>query len=284
MSPKSIGNTKKDGNEHQLDRDDRSYLFPIAVDVHGGIGLKYRGWSGRAALILTRLLIFLVLLPVFSSSPAVSGAPRQRDLQRHLLLAAANLLEEAKISYVYGGFQVGDSADCKRCNDCLAAKKPVAKQRLAACAVCQRCSLDCSHFTELVYRQAGAPYPYLDTATMLSLPASRLLARYKLLDLGTDLDRLQAGDLLVYRGHVVMLERTHAPQPDLARYRGDIVHATGGKDVRGPGEGIQRERFVDLTYFRGPLQRILRHVALEPDPVVPSQQTSSPQGSAKNKP
>ncbi|MND02254.1 hypothetical protein D3C83_215650 [compost metagenome] len=42
------------------------------------------------------------------------------------------------------------------------------------------------------------------------------------------------------------------------------MHATGGKDIRRPGEGIQRERFINLATFRGPLRRILRHAGLAP--------------------
>ena len=64
------------------------------------------------------------------------------------------------------------------------------------------------------------------------------------------------GDLLVYKGHVVMLERRHG------QGKGDIIHATGGRDIREPGQGIQRERWADLGRFRGPLLRILRHNAL----------------------
>jgi hypothetical protein len=136
--------------------------------------------------------------------------------------------------------------------------------------VCTRCSIDCSHFAEKVYREAGVPYPYLDTATMLGSSAERLRRNYGLVDLGTDVSRAQAGDLLVYEGHVVMLERTRPltaeNAPGTPRYRGDVVHATGGGAIRTPGEGVQRERFVDLQYFRGPLLRILRHSALASSP------------------
>jgi hypothetical protein len=114
----------------------------------------------------------------------------------------------------------------------------------------------------LVVREAGRPYPYLDTALMLGLSAAKLKSNYGLIDLDLDLERAAPGDLLVYDGHVVLLEKRHAPVKGQATYRGDIVHATGGKDIRAPGEGIQRERFIDLAHFRGPLRRILRHQSL----------------------
>lgn len=175
-----------------------------------------------------------------------------------VLEVASRLLDEAEISYVYGGYQVGDSDACKTCNTCLTEHQPKPARRLNVCPACRSCSLDCSHFTELVFREAGMPYPYLDTALMLRLSAAKLKANYGLIDLDLDLARAAPGDLLVYDGHVVLLEKRRAPVKGQAAFRGDIMHATGGKDIRRPGEGIQRERFIDLANFRGPLRRILR--------------------------
>ncbi len=182
-----------------------------------------------------------------------------------VISVASRLLDEAQISYVYGGYQVGDGDSCKQCNACLTDRQPAPSKRLIRCPVCNSCSLDCSHFTELVYREAGLPYPYLETAAMASLSAETLKKNYQLQDLGTDIARSAPGDLLVYDGHVVLLERRHDPVPGQPRFRGDVVHATGGKDIRRPGEGIQRERFIDLAHFRGPVRRILRR--LEPSPL-----------------
>lgn len=179
-----------------------------------------------------------------------------------ILKAANDLLEEAQISYVYGGYQVGDGDDCQQCNECLTAKTPRPAQRLTLCPVCRKCSVDCSHFANLIYQTAGSPYPYLDTRTMLDLTATELKRRYGFIDLGTDVARAQPADLIVYDGHVVVLERTHEKVDGAARWRGDIVHATGGRDIKRPGEGIQRERFVNLESFRGPVRRILRLAAV----------------------
>ncbi len=175
-----------------------------------------------------------------------------------VLAVASRLLDEAEISYVYGGYQVGDGEACKTCNACLTANKPSPAKRLKTCPACNSCSLDCSHFTELVFREAGLGYPYLDTAGMLGLSAEKLKSSYGLVDLDVDLARAAPGDLLVYDGHVVLLEKRHERVKGQATYRGDVVHATGGRDIKTPGEGIQRERFIDLANFRGPLRRILR--------------------------
>jgi hypothetical protein len=215
-------------------------------------------WSTAAALARRALPLLLAA----AAAGAASAAHAEDPLDKRVLGVASRLLDEAKISYVYGGYQVGDSADCAACNTCLDEAKPKPSLRLKACPVCSRCSLDCSHFTAMVYKEAGAPYPYLATPTMLSSSAETLRRQYGLLDLDTDLGRAGPGDLLVYDGHVVLLERMRAPVAGLPRWRGDLVHATGGKDVKGGGQGVQRERFVDLSTFRGPLRRILRPAAL----------------------
>lgn len=182
--------------------------------------------------------------------------------QRAVLAVAANLLDTVAVSYVYGGNALGGEEACKLCNSCLVAKAPSPAQRLRQCPVCRQCSLDCSHFTAAVFSVAGHSYPYLDTGSMRALSATALASQYQLLDLGSDPERAQPGDLLIYDGHVVILERRHADQPGLPAGRGDIIHSTSGRAVRRPGEGIQRERFVSLGDFRGPLRRILRHRAL----------------------
>ncbi|TWW12117.1 hypothetical protein E3A20_03870 [Planctomyces bekefii] len=177
---------------------------------------------------------------------------------------ADRLLDEAKVSYVYGGYQIGDGDACLKCNQCLEVAKPEAKERLRLCPVCSSCSLDCSHFTHLVFQEAGLPYPYIDTKTMLKLSADALLRRYRLVDKGADPLRARPGDLLVFDGHVVLVQRlAFGAAQEEERGRGDVIHATGGRDVKGPGEGIQRERFVTFARFRGPLRKILRHVELD---------------------
>ncbi|MBM4253762.1 MAG: hypothetical protein FJ146_17485 [Deltaproteobacteria bacterium] len=206
---------------------------------------------------------------------AASAKPTPDAMRQTLVKTAAALLDEAQVSYVYGGKQVGDSAACNSCNDCLSARRPAPKARLRECPACNACSIDCSHFTALVYTTAGIPYPYLETARMLSLAADTLRRRYHLVDMGDDPARAQPGDLLVYDGHVVLLEKLYPQHVNLGVgvgapgqrvdfgqgpiIRGDIVHATGGGPIRSPGEGIQRQRFVDLGRFRGVLRRILRH-------------------------
>lgn len=215
------------------------------------------------ARLIGRCCLFLALISVKNLPCALAATPSdQSSLRAKIVSEASDLLDQALVSYVYGGYQVGDSDDCRQCNDCLGAQTPTPPRRLIECPACSRCSLDCTHFIARVYDAAGAHYPYIDTKTMLQLSASALQHRYGLVDLGTDLPATLPGDILVYDGHAVLLERRHAPVEGQALFRGDIVHATGGRAIRTPGEGVQRERFVDLATFRGPLRRILRHSRL----------------------
>lgn len=169
---------------------------------------------------------------------------------------AGDLLDHWSVSYVYGGSKLGDPEHCQACNACLERMKSGPKERLTDCPVCNQCSLDCSHYTYEVFKQAGLNATYLSTALMNSLSPQELAGRYQLLDIGSSLTRAMPGDLLVYEGHVVLLEKKY---PD---GRGDLIHSTSGRELRGPGNGIQRERRADLANFRGPILRILRHLDL----------------------
>ncbi|MCX6130452.1 MAG: hypothetical protein NTX25_15495 [Proteobacteria bacterium] len=189
------------------------------------------------------------------------GLPQSADaislpVRQQVLAQARALLDNWSISYVLGGNRLGDLAACESCNQCLGRKHPEASQRLKLCPNCGSCSLDCSHFTYEVFKLAGMPSSYLTTSLMKDLDADRLMRSYHLIDVGQTSRRALPGDLLVFDGHVVMLEKKHADGT------GDLIHVTSGRDLRGPGLGIQRERHVVMDSFRGPLLRVLRHVDL----------------------
>ncbi|MFK7826390.1 MAG: hypothetical protein AB8G05_19740 [Oligoflexales bacterium] len=208
------------------------------------------------------LAIFLNLLDfTFSYSNTIKkpipSTNHIKNIQKKILHIANRLMEDLPISYVYGGSQVTSINSCQSCTECLLHKSPRSKNRLIKCPSCKNCSLDCSHFTQLVYKLAGLDTPYLDTRSMLNINPRSLLKNYHLVSI-PHLSLAQAGDLLVYKGHVVILERAHNIS------RGDIIHATGGKDIKEPGQGIQRERNVIIQSFRGQLKRIFRHKKLIP--------------------
>jgi hypothetical protein len=183
--------------------------------------------------------------------------PSLDEIQTNLRSAGSEMLETLEVSYVYGGAKVGDAGTCQICNQCLERQRPTPKDRFKDCPSCGGCSLDCSHFTQIVYERAGLGYPYLTTAQMLNLTAPELERRYGLVVISSSGHDAIVGDLLVYKGHVVIVESIHDART------ADVIHATGGKDLKGPGQGIQRERFVKIDHFRGELRRVLRHKRVE---------------------
>lgn len=202
--------------------------------------------------------IIVACLAIAATSLSARAATHAQSSEAKVVRAANRLLDLSNLSYVYGGNTLGQAGECEACSKCLETRRPAPKDRLSACPACKSCSLDCSHFTHLVFKMAGFEHPYLPTALMISLSRQTLLDRYKLVDLGKATNLIQTGDLLVYPGHVVMVEAVHGPD------RVDVIHATSGRDLKIPGQGIQRERFATASSFRGPLQRILRHSSLTP--------------------
>ncbi|MGE0172318.1 MAG: hypothetical protein AB7T49_06020 [Oligoflexales bacterium] len=184
------------------------------------------------------------------------GASFADDLRQKLLANAATMLDQYQVSYVYGGAGVPDEASCHSCFSCLKEKSPSKETLLTACSDCNKCGLDCSHFVHLVFHNSGVDYPYLPTATMIDSDPKHLQKNYNFIDLGRNLDRALPGDLLVYQGHVVFLEKIERERD---QYWGDIIHVTSGREVKGPGMALQRKRYADLANFKGALQRILRH-------------------------
>jgi hypothetical protein len=200
--------------------------------------------------LLKTLKSFCLVFFLLSSALCFADGSQTKGLA--IATAAKFLLENLEVSYVYGGSKLGDQNSCERCNRCLEEKSPMAQARLRVCPQCSHCSLDCSHFTKLVHAHAGFDYPYLTTQEMQSLANATLLNQYGFDIVGGGVEAAQPGDLLVYDGHVVILELKANSST------GDIIHSTGGKDLKGAGLGIQRERQVPLEQFRGPLRRILR--------------------------
>lgn len=203
-----------------------------------------------------QVALFIAISLAVCPKAAKAGATLA-DKQTALRVAGDEMLENLDVSYVYGGSKVSDPGTCSLCNGCLESERPGPKERLTKCPTCANCSLDCSHFTQMVYGRAGLAYSYLTTAQMLSLSAPDLERRFGLVSVGSSGRYAIPGDLLVYHGHVVIVEAVHDPTT------ADVIHATGGRDLKGPGQGIQRERFVKMDSFRGELRRVLRHKRVE---------------------
>jgi NlpC/P60 family len=201
------------------------------------------------------LILLLCFPPMICAWP--SYATSLANYQDKIKMAGDDMLENLEVSYVYGGANIGDGKSCEACNQCLEDRQPAPKLRFKECSVCSHCSIDCSHFTQLVFAKAGLAFPYITTAQMLELSIETLEKRFHLRSLGNSVGQIIPGDMLVYRGHVAIVESIHGPDS------ADIIHATGGKDIRVPGQGIQRERFVRMSSFRGDLLRVVRHARLD---------------------
>lgn len=176
--------------------------------------------------------------------------------QDRLIRVADSYARLKYVPYIWGGGQVGSKKNCLACRKCVRSKKIALKNRLSACKPCQRCGIDCSHFVNMVYREAGLPYNYASTWELTHQSSEGLLDIYDLVDLGTNLFMSRPGDLLVYEKHMVMLVQT---------YRGgygDFVHATRfrGGDKLNLG-GFRWDKNRNLKKLRGKLIRVLRHKA-----------------------
>ena len=200
---------------------------------------------------------FNIMFLLIYLSPGFALGGELSSLQAKIRTAGDDMLETLEVSYVYGGAKVGDTKTCDQCNSCLEDRRPAPKQRFLECPTCGSCSLDCSHFTQMVFTKAGLAFPYITTGQMLDLAPDALAKKYHLRQVGTTVGHIIPGDMLVYRGHVVIVEAVHD------RDSADIIHATGGKDIKEPGQGIQRERFVRMSSFRGELQKVIRHARLD---------------------
>lgn len=196
------------------------------------------------------------LLLLFFSSMLHAVELNQLPMRKKLVDSANLWLDQYAISYAWGGANIGAKSQCEACNSCLEKAGPNPKMQLEVCPVCKHCSLDCSHFISSVYQAADLAAPYLTTSMMRSFTKEKLV-KLQWLDLGRRAERALPGDILVYNGHVVLVESLQKPGV------GSVIHVTSGREVKGPGEGIQRQTNVEFDGFRGRLERVLRHKQLQ---------------------
>ncbi len=195
-----------------------------------------------------------------STADASSGTTDRDGRRQRLMDVAARMGEATYIPYVWGGRAIGNADTCNACRSCIASKPklPIARRR-AACEPCRSCGIDCSHFVNKIYNEAGLSFPYAATAALRRLPQAKLKEKYSLVDIGPQLTKAQPGDLLLMRRHIVMLLKMRTGK------RGDILHVSrsvkkGGRSKIG---GVEVREDVDLTRFHGKIVKILRHRDLD---------------------
>src|SRR5262249_14938310 len=98
--------------------------------------------------------------------------------QRRLLNVAESLCRRNDIPYALCGSAMADRATCQECRACVSVKHLRVDRRARSCQACRQCGVDCSHFVNRVFKEAGLPFPYLATAKMKRLPAEKLRAKY----------------------------------------------------------------------------------------------------------
>ena len=191
-------------------------------------------------------------LPLLLANVPELGKPHSFQVYHQRVAATvAQMMRNYAITYIYGGKQVYSTAACTACVRCMTGDAD--KSKITRCTTCSKCSLDCSNFIHHVFNQAGLTMPYLTTKQMLQLSPQSLQKTWQLVTMPLQLRLIRPLDLLVYKGHVVMVESVSG------KGRGTVVHVTAGRELRGPGFALQRERQVEFAHFRGPLHRILRH-------------------------
>ncbi len=222
--------------------------------------------------------------PVFAQNPThnlfkrtISSAPEanldtavipyeisSQDLKQLLDTALQHAAYEG-VPYVWGGNKIGSPEDCDECAQCITKyKKRGPSKRHLNCTACQRCGLDCSHFVQKVFKDAGMSFPYASTRSFLKV-SSRIPDMIPgLRFISSNLKDAQPGDLLVQRKHIVILINKKSDNV------GDIVHMS--RTVRnGRIGGIELKRDANLTRFFGGVKRIFRHEKLiNPAPLISS--------------
>lgn len=217
-------------------------------------------------------------LPPVLDTPAPEGddAPKMSSeasgLRAELLSVAETYGKATYVPYIWGGDAIGSADTCNACRACVASKKKLrVDRRRAACSACKSCGVDCTHFLNRVYREAGMGFPYAATRALQRATPAQLKAKYHLVNVGNDLRLARPGDMILHQHHVTFLLRMRDAKV------GDILHASRSNTKRGVG-GIEIRRSVDLTRFRGRILRILRPEALyQEDRGAPAPQQTSPE-------
>ena len=186
----------------------------------------------------------------------VAGPKAPRPARERLMEIAHKLSRQTGVPYVFGGHQIGSSRDCQECSDCIRKNRYPANStmvRYESCSACQRCGVDCSNFVNRLFAEAGLKYRFATSRTLNVAEDDSLQEQYGFVNVGTDLRDARPGDLLLKKGHVVMLIDL-----DYTLRTVDFIHASRGSK-RTPVGGIELRRGMDMEKMQRDTVRILRH-------------------------
>lgn len=188
----------------------------------------------------------------------------EMPLRDQILALAAKYGERTDVPYVWGGNAIGDAEQCQACRECIDTKRSKGKQgrlknRLKTCPACKSCGIDCSHFAQRFFGEAGLTFPYKSTSQLRKMTAKDLREKLGLVDLGNDLRLARPGDILLHTQHMTILLKLHSAT------HGDVLHASRSYK-KGRIGGIEIARDKNLLRFRGRLLKVLRRVELMDGP------------------
>lgn len=183
--------------------------------------------------------------------PKAPKAPLDR-----LLETADRFVNKTAVPYVFGGSQIGSSKACQDCSACIRARRLPANSssdRFEQCTACQSCGLDCSNFVKHLFTEAGLTVKFATTATLNRASDLVLEENFRFINIGSDLSDARPGDLVLKKGHVIMLTDIQTALGTV-----DFIHASRGSK-RTPVGGIELRRGFNLRTIQRETVRILRH-------------------------
>jgi len=184
------------------------------------------------------------------------GPPAPKLPLERLMDVANSFSGKTLVPYVFGGGQLGSPKKCGECSDCIRRRRLPANSsmdRFNQCSACRECGLDCSNFISHLFRQSGLKSKFATTATLSRENERVLWEKYSFINVGDDLLEARPGDLILKKGHVVMLLDIH---PALGTI--DFIHASRGSK-RTPVGGIELRRGFSIKKAQRETIRILRH-------------------------
>lgn len=181
-----------------------------------------------------------------------------------LMDAADSFSQRVNVPYVFGGrsLDAGDrrkDRSCQECSACIHNSNLPANSTMSRynkCEACRRCGIDCSGFTSRVFNEAGMKYGFADTKSLNTAGDGFLQRQYGFNDIGRDLTRVRRGDLILEKGHILLVIEVNLPLGTI-----DFIHASrASKRNKLGGIEIRRQESIDQLQHR--VKRILRHLEL----------------------
>ncbi len=188
-----------------------------------------------------------------------------------LMAAASRLSQLTDVPYVFGGRNLASEQSlshkqrsggaCQECTACIQKNSLPANStlgRYSKCAACRRCGIDCSGFVSRVFSEAGIKYGFADTSSLNVAGEGILQKQYGFSNMGRNLMLVQPGDLILGKGHVVLVLAVNKGLGTI-----DFIHASRGSKRTKVG-GIEIRRSQPMERLQLNVKKILRHMELMP--------------------